>query len=121
MGKSVRGFTFIVFTVSGLAIAESNYSCVLDAGGHERKISVSLREEVLQMTVNLDQGQTIRASVTETTDHASGNRFYFCDTGGFTYKYEIGLTVLRDTKQARLTLKQGAHSFQCQLAYHSLP
>lgn len=110
---------FSVLVFSNLALAETNYSCTLDAGGSQRTIRVSLREDTLQMKVELDQGQTIRAAVVETTDHASGKRFYFCDTGGASYRYEIRLTVDRDPALASLTLKRGAYAFQCVLTSSS--
>ena len=104
------GFTLVLYLFSSLAFAETSYQCV----GANRTIHVTLKEDILQMIVVLDQEQTVRASVIETVDRESGNRFYFCDTGGFPYRYELGFVVYRNG-QASLTLQKGAGAFDCRI------
>lgn len=104
------GFTLVLSLFSSLVFAETNYQCV----GANRTIHVTLKEDILQMIVVLDQGQTVRASVIETVDRESGNRFYFCDTGGFPYRYRLGFVIYLNG-QASLTLQKGADAFDCRI------
>jgi len=110
----VLATTLSHFSLAALDNRELDLACIRNTGRPERKVWVNLKIESLQMTVKLDNGQTIRGAATETVDHASGRRRYYLENDGFPYRFEIGLTLDADENApSGLFLKKGAYPFEC--------